>query len=104
MTKVTKTKSTNPVKKVDTNLSIEEQQKKALKRLWRMKVASVMNDDYVESENESYFDFVWWQVLHEYDLFIEGECDDLTKAQAETAKRWLKETQHLTIEHKNMKL
>ena len=49
-------------------------------------------DDYSSQDS---FDAVWRSVLHEVDLFEEGEESPLNKTTAKGAKRWLKEFSHL---------
>ena len=82
----------------------------AMKKLKRIKVGKLYDDDIAlpkeQGGYEQQFDRTWWMVLHELDLYREGEYEEgehLDKKSAETAYKWLKETQHLTIEFKNTK-
>lgn len=80
----------------------------AMKKLKRLKVNELYNDDALH-EFESEFDGVWWRVLHEYDMYEEGQIDEefkhehLNKQTAKTTYKWLEETQHLTINFKDMR-
>lgn len=65
---------------------------KALIRLEGLKVNEYRMDDYSSQDS---FDAVWRSVLHEVDLFEEGEESPLNKTTAKGAKRWLKEFSHL---------
>lgn len=79
----------------------------AMKKLSRIKVGRLYNDDKPDKSWKSEFDFVWWMVLTELDVYRENFCygdddvDHLDKNSAKTAYKWLKETQHLTIEFKD---
>ena len=65
---------------------------KALIRLEGLKVNEYRMDDYSTQDS---FDAVWRSVLHEVDLFEEGEESPLNKTTEKGAKRWLKEFSHL---------
>lgn len=49
--------------------NIPEDCKKAINQLKRLKVYNLLATDYEET-----FSDVWWLVLHEVDLYAEGEC------------------------------
>ena len=79
---------------------------KALKKLKRMKVNELYNNDSMD-EFKSKFDGIWWKVLHEYEIYSEGQVSEdeghLTSSTAKTTYKWLKESQHLTIDFKDIK-
>lgn len=89
----------------NTKLEIE----KALKKWKRIKVSKLaITNDREEGNYESYFDYIWWRSLHEYDLYRENEIDEeedhLDKRSATTTLKWLKENQNLTTEFKDVKI
>lgn len=67
---------------------IPEDCKKPIAELKRMKVFSCCAWDYEED-----FSDVWWLVLHEVDMFVEGyftyNDGGMTRAQAKRADNWL---------------
>ena len=67
---------------------IPEDCKKAISELKRMKVCSCCAWDYEDS-----FAQVWWLVLHEVDMWVEGEFravdGGMTRQQAKKADDWL---------------
>lgn len=80
-------------------MDLTKDQEKAISKGSRLKAFKVRNDD-----QENSFDDVWFHVLHEVDLSEEGEdTAAINKNQAATAKKWLKETQLITTEFKDMK-
>jgi len=68
--------------------NIPEDCTKAITELKRMKVFGCCAWDFEED-----FSDVWWLVLHEVDMFVEGEFTakdgGMTKAQAKRADDWL---------------
>lgn len=74
------------------NFEVTVELAQALKRLEGLKVNEYRYDDYSSQDS---FDAVWRSVLHEVDLFEEGEESPLNKTTAKGAKRWLKEFSHL---------
>ncbi len=86
------------------------EQEKALTKLREMKVFKLRNEDvYGTFENE--FDELWWTVLHEYDLYMEGEVGEsidieerLCKSSAIETYEWLVSAQSLTSEFKTMSI
>jgi len=80
-------------------MELTKDQEKAISKGSRLKAFKVRNDD---SENS--FDDIWLHVLHEVDLFEEGEDNAvINKSQAARTRKWLEETQLLTIDFKDMK-
>lgn len=89
-------------------LSVPEDCKKAIQELKRLKVAGLCAWDY-----EEVFTDVWWLVLHEVDLYAEGEfCREASRSifgigepnamnlkQAQTADRWLLRWQDLAYKY-----
>ena len=54
------------------------------------------NDDYSAQKS---FDDVWWSVLHEVDLYEEGEETEFRSVRSvEATKKWLKSFSHLCTE------
>ena len=81
-------------------MELTKDQEKAINKGKRLKAFKLRNDD-----TENSFDDIWFHVLHEVDLFEEGEDTAvINKSQAIAAKRWLRETQSLTSELVNLKL
>lgn len=68
----------------------------ALKRLESLKVNEYRNVDYYAQDS---FDRVWWSVLHEVDMYEEGEESPLNKTTYKGAKNWLKSFVHLCKEN-----
>ena len=76
--------------------NIPEDCQKAIKELNRLKVSAMLATDYEET-----FSDVWWLVLHEVDLYAEGEfCQEASRCDwpdptamnirnAQAADRWL---------------
>jgi len=68
--------------------NIPDDCKKAISELTRMKVYGCLALDHEETFAE-----VWWLVLHEVDLFVEGEFTasegGMTRQQAKRADDWL---------------
>lgn len=84
---------------------LSEDQETAYKKVKRMKAYKIAAwDDSLIKNYKQYFDYIWYKVLNEIDLYIEQEETPLTQQQALTAGKWLKENQYLTIEFKNMKI
>ena len=78
------------------NFSIEEEPiRTALERLEGLKVNEYRNVDYWAQRS---FGDVWWSVLHEVDLYEEGEESPLNKTTCKGAKNWLKSFSHLCKE------
>ena len=78
------------------NFSISEEPiRTALERLESLKVNEYRNVDY--HAQKSFYD-VWWSVLHEVDLYEEGEGSQLNKTTFKGAKNWLKSFSHLCKE------
>ena len=78
------------------NFSIEEETVRiALERLESLKVNEYRNVDYHAQRS---FGDVWWSVLHEVDLYEEGEESPLNKTTCKGAKNWLKSFSHLCKE------
>ena len=67
----------------------------AIERLEGLKVNEYRMDDYSYQDS---FDKVWWSVLHEVDLYEEGEESPLNKTTYKGAKGWLKSFSHLCKE------
>lgn len=80
----------------------------AMKKLSRIKVGRLYNNDIPDNSWKSEFDFTWWMVLVECDLYRQGEIDEddehLDSKSLKTALKWLKETQHLTTEFRETKI
>lgn len=75
------------------NFSIQDEPVRiALERLESLKVNEYRNVDYWAQDS---FDRVWWSVLHEVDLYEEGEESPLNKTTCKGAKNWLKSFAHL---------
>ena len=75
------------------NFSIQDEPVRiALERLERLKVNEYRNIDYWAQDS---FDRVWWSVLHEVDMYEEGEESPLNKTTYKGAKNWLKSFVHL---------
>ena len=78
------------------NFSIEDETIRiALERLESLKVNEYRNVDY---HAQCSFGDVWWSVLHEVDLYEEGEESPLNKTTCKGAKNWLKSYSHLCKE------
>lgn len=79
------------------NFSIEDERIQiALERLEGLAVDRFRNDDYSAQKS---FDDVWWSVLHEVDLYEEGEETEFRSVRSvEATKRWLKSFSHLCTE------
>lgn len=79
------------------NFSIEDEQIQiALERLEGLAVDRFRNDDYSAQKS---FDDVWWSVLHEVDLYEEGEETEFRSVRSvEATKKWLKSFSHLCTE------
>lgn len=77
------------------NFDITEDIARALFRLEGLKVNEYRLDDYATQDS---FGAVWKSVLHEVDLYEEGEESPLNKITTKGAKRWLKEFSHLCTE------
>ena len=60
-----------------------------------LKVDEYRNIDYCAQDS---FDRVWWSVLHEVDMYEEGEESPLNKTTCKGAKNWLKSFSHLCKE------
>lgn len=84
-----------PERKWDTDFwgNIPEDCKQAIKELERLKVYGCIALDHEET-----FADVWWLVLHEVDLYVEGEFGQeawhnsiggMNKSQARNADKWL---------------
>lgn len=92
--------------------NIPEDCKKAISELKRMRVYSLLGRDYEET-----FCDVWWLVLHEVDLYEEGEfCREASRSifgegdpqamnlkQAQAADRWLVRWNDLFNKYKDTK-
>ena len=80
--------------------NIPEDCTKAISELKRLKVCSLLALDYEET-----FSNVWWLVLHEVDMFVEGYCTandgGMTKQQAQRADNWLVRWLPLFNKYKN---
>lgn len=75
------------------NFSIEEEPVRiALERLEGLKVNDCRYEDYASQDS---FDAIWRSVLHEVDLYEEGEESMLNKNSCRGAKNWLKSFSHL---------
>lgn len=79
------------------NFSIEDERIQiALERLEGLAVDRFRNDDYSAQKS---FDDVWWSVLHEVDLYEEGEETEFRSVRSvEAIKKWLKSFSHLCTE------
>lgn len=79
------------------NFSIEDERIQiALERLEGLVVDRFRNDDYSAQKS---FDDVWWSVLHEVDLYEEGEETEFRSVRSvEATKKWLKSFSHLCTE------
>jgi len=79
------------------NFSIEDERIPiALERLEGLAVDRFRNDDYSAQKS---FDDVWWSVLHEVDLYEEGEETEFRSVRSvEATKKWLKSFSHLCTE------
>lgn len=79
------------------NFSIEDERiQLALERLEGLAVDRFRNDDYSAQKS---FDDVWWSVLHEVDLYEEGEDTEFRSVRSvEATKKWLKSFSHLCTE------
>lgn len=79
------------------NFSIEDERIQiALERLEGLAVDRFRNDDYSVQKS---FDDVWWSVLHEVDLYEEGEETEFRSVRSvEATKKWLKSFSHLCTE------
>lgn len=78
------------------NFSIEDEPIRiALERLEKLKVNEYRIDDYHWQDS---FDKVWWSVLHEVDLYEEGEETLMNGTTYKGAKNWLKSFAHLCKE------
>ena len=79
------------------NFSIEDERIQiALERLEGLAVDRFRNDDYSDQKS---FDDVWWSVLHEVDLYEEGEETEFRSVRSvEATKKWLKSFSHLCTE------
>ena len=79
------------------NFSIEDEWIQiALERLEGLAVDRFRNDDYSAQKS---FDDVWWSVLHEVDLYEEGEETEFRSVRSvEATKKWLKSFSHLCTE------
>lgn len=79
------------------NFSIEDERIQiALERLEGLAVDRFRNDDYSAQKS---FDDVWWSVLHEVDLYEEGEETEFRSVRSvEATKKWLKNFSHLCTE------
>ena len=79
------------------NFSIEDARIQiALERLEGLAVDRFRNDDYSAQKS---FDDVWWSVLHEVDLYEEGEETEFRSVRSvEATKKWLKSFSHLCTE------
>ena len=79
------------------NFSIEDERFQiALERLEGLAVDRFRNDDYSAQKS---FDDVWWSVLHEVDLYEEGEETEFRSVRSvEATKKWLKSFSHLCTE------
>ena len=79
------------------NFSIEDERIQiALERLEGLAVDRFRNDDYSAQKS---FDDVWWSVLHEVDLYEEGEETGFRSVRSvEATKKWLKSFSHLCTE------
>lgn len=68
----------------------------AMKRLRRLKVYQLC---YAVGDSSLPFAEIWWSVLHEVDMYVEGEFPasdgGMNKAQAKRADAWLIETADL---------
>lgn len=76
---------------------------KAIKKWNKLKVSKIaLVDDSmetIEKEYQSYFDYIWYRTLFEYDLYIENQDNNqLTTTTAKSTFKWLKENRHLTKE------
>ena len=87
--------------------NIPDDCKKAISELKRLKVHKLAGYDYEET-----FSDVWWLVLHEVDLYSEGECGSdgrfidvdpsyMNKVQAKRADQWLIKYLPLFNKYKN---
>lgn len=74
------------------NFELKDELIPALQRLESLKVNECRYDDYA-SQNS--FDAIWISVLHEVDLYEEGEESMLNKNSCRGAKNWLKSFSHL---------
>lgn len=79
------------------NFSIwDERIQIALERLESLAVDRFRNYDYSAQKS---FDDVWWSVLHEVDLYEEGEETEFRSVRSvEATKKWLKSFSHLCTE------
>lgn len=79
------------------NFSIEDERIQiALERLEGLAVDRFRNDDYSAQKS---FDDVWWSVLHEVDLYEEGEETEFRSVRSvEATKKWLKSFSQLCTE------
>lgn len=77
------------------NFTINEPIKVALEKLEKLAVDRYRNVDYCAQDG---FDDVWRSVLHEVDLYEEGEESPLNGTTVKGAKNWLKSFSHLCTE------
>lgn len=87
--------------------NIPDDCKKAISELKRLKVHRLCAYDYEET-----FACVWWLVLHEVDMYVEGEYGSdgiftdtdpqyMNKSQAKNADKWLLKYLYLFNKYKN---
>lgn len=74
------------------NFELKKEIIPALQRLESLKVNECRYDDYASQDS---FDAIWRSVLHEVDLYEEGEESMLNKNSCRGAKNWLKSFSHL---------
>lgn len=79
------------------NFSIEDESLQiALERLEGLAVDKFRNDDYLAQKS---FDDVWWSVLHEVDMYHEGEEHGFKSVRSvQATEKWLKSFSHLCTE------
>jgi len=70
----------------------------AISKLEELKVDEYRNKDFSSQDS---FDKVWFSVLHEVDMFEEGEETQLKKRSIDASKRWLEKYKYLCKEVPN---
>jgi hypothetical protein len=79
------------------NFSVDDERIQiALERLESLAVDSFRNNDYCAQKS---FDDVWWSVLHEVDMYREGEEHGFKSVRSvQATEKWLKSFSHLCTE------
>lgn len=89
-------------------LYLTKEQQTAVKDLGKLRINDIRSNDIASyqygGEYKCYFDFIWWDVLREYDLWVEKEHEELSKRDGEDTKKWLKKYQKLTEEFNKVEI